>query len=581
MGGNGFISSDAGLDSMENVNGKNEVRVLALLNERRQKKKDVKALGQNLYDTATVICSFSKHVPRPSSIFTTPNEPRAPREVATQELPFVKSGDYFKSSNAASAEHLNGHAVSPHVKETPKQSGMQHSQGERMTSRPSKSKQPGLEAPKNDQCMSKVRNHLTENANGRRLSFQSLDPLSFDGTMENRKSTEKNMPSKPIYNNMADNQVGALASPAMKLDASVQRVVPNLPTLRVASRLNCETMEQMKDEVIHHRHDQSPDFFFSIDYDSSSNFRPTTAFVNRSLFFALSDPETLIQSFREIDNQAYKHSPLPHLDSTRLAHVFRDWNRRNGSLVFDSLWIAVKALFIPPPELDVQKCSRLKPARRTSADVISEPNPRQDDSQTPAARYLSNEDAAHIIMICIHALTSLVPVGWAHTWVQLRDLRSWGITIPDAPAKADPTDGFADPWLEIVDGLEYEPALRLADRLIRGIGARLCFEHIISTLKPKDNPSNHSNYDRPEFNLIHILMRHLEEAERLALANKKKLMTNQNYLKDPGWTVTSTFMEWLRTIIIKKWDGKAVVNKWDNVGVAVLLFDMFRKLRWT
>lgn len=62
------------------------------------------------------------------------------------------------------------------------------------------------------------------------------------------------------------------------------------------------------------------------------------------------------------------------------------------------------------------------------------------------------------------------------------------------------------------------------------------------------------------------------------MAMKLRLTSNHDLGGDPGWTVTATFMEWLRTIIVKKWESKAEINKWSSVGTAVMILDKLRKL---
>jgi hypothetical protein len=126
--------------------------------------------------------------------------------------------------------------------------------------------------------------------------------------------------------------------------------------------------------------------------------------------------------------------------------------------------------------------------------------------------------------------------------------------------------------MDIIDGLEYEPALRLADRLLRAIGTRSCFEHIRESTDTnwKRGDDGHSI---PFDELVDIVTQHLLVVEHVALATKRKMNSNQKSNEEPGWTVTATFMEWLRTIIIKKWDSKPEINKWSSVGTAVMVLD--------
>jgi hypothetical protein len=132
---------------------------------------------------------------------------------------------------------------------------------------------------------------------------------------------------------------------------------------------------------------------------------------------------------------------------------------------------------------------------------------------------------------------------------------------------------FVHPWLDIIDELEYEPALRLADRLVRGIAARRCFSEILHTLSRQAGERQESKL--PTFGLMDILTKHLTIVEAQASQSRLNLDTG----RDPGWTVTSVFMEWLRTIIIKQWDCKSEVHRWSAVGGAIEIMSDFCKPR--
>jgi hypothetical protein len=76
---------------------------------------------------------------------------------------------------------------------------------------------------------------------------------------------------------------------------------------------------------------------------------------------------------------------------------------------------------------------------------------------------------------------------------------------------------------------------------------------------------------------LDIVFKHLEVAEQAALASKRRMNTSLKPNEDPGWTITATFMEWLRTTIIKQWNSRVELNKWSNVGTAVRLLDKLCK----
>ncbi|KAF2264692.1 hypothetical protein CC78DRAFT_463070 [Lojkania enalia] len=559
-----------------------ENKIIASLNEQHQAKKDMKSLGQNLFDTVTVIYSYSKHIPNPLSVFNSMRALGAPSKqpitASPRREPDVTSVNHRHADMLGVTRRSrvpNGHAVAPNVNGTSMSAfAVQHHS--HRNSRPSGNLGTSLitsELMANGQRVHIVRHQLPDSIINSRTLITPNEFAPYDGTQDHcvpRKSTIKqkphsldlSAPSKPKH--PVSHPLGHDAYKHRKVDTDA-----STPILPVTSYLNCDIMEQLRDEVHRHRNELPPKSFYAVDYDTTWTFRPSKRFVNRSIFYSLSDPETLLKSFHDADNDDYKDSPLPHLNSTRLAQAFQDWSRQNGSLIFDSLWIALEALFTPPPELDLQKSPRLKASRKVPA-INGSAMQSQSPSQTDPSfgRYLSNEEATHIAMVCIHALTSSVSVGWPHTWVQLRKFRSWGIILPDAPPHEDHTDGFIDPWLHIIDELEYEPAMRLADRLVRAIGARMCFDQILRTLGGKESKSY-----AQDFTLF--LIKHLTEVERLAIASKKKMKANLRLDDDPGWTVTATFMEWLRSIIIKKWDGKADINRWGSVGASIEILNQF------
>ncbi|KAF2659908.1 hypothetical protein K491DRAFT_712205 [Lophiostoma macrostomum CBS 122681] len=558
----GSVGNDSAVGDM--------TKVLASLSKKQQEKKDVKSLSQNLYDTMTMIYSFSRQIPSPTSIFASLRTSHTPRQTSKDDLSTSHVGQQCSPStiHKANGQPISGHAVMSRPNgdaNTPLPPKI-----EAETSQPSS---PSHDTSSNGYQIHKIRHQLSESSVDKRHSSKSIKSPYFDGAIDMNTQIPPTRPNRSHDGRSTSKFAAAVLSPATDQKVrSRKESTERTPILPVVSHLDCDTLERLKEEVHHHRREQSSESGFVVDYDANVKYRPTKPFVNRSIFYVLSNPEALLRSFHERHNEAFKDSPLPHLNSIRLTRAFRDWNRRNGALIFDSLWIAVKALFTPPPELDLQKSPRLKPTRKpTSTYPRLDKGPGKGDQEPMFDRYLSDEEAAHIILICIHALTSLVPVGWPHTWAQLRIFRSWGIILPKAPS----TDNFSDPWIKIIDELEYEPALRLADRLVRGIGARTCFSHILATLNPHDEQAERLQQARGQTRLQEILVQHLIVAERVALTSKTSLKPHRSFAADPGWTITATFLEWLKTIIIKNWDSKAIVNKWSNVGSSIMLFKLF------
>jgi hypothetical protein len=131
--------------------------------------------------------------------------------------------------------------------------------------------------------------------------------------------------------------------------------------------------------------------------------------------------------------------------------------------------------------------------------------------------------------------------------------------------------------MDIIDELEYEPAVRLVDRLLRAFGTRTCLEHILTSLDVAETNRDELEQVAHSVGLVDMIIQHLEVVERVGMATKMRLNSSHDLDGDLGWTLTATFIEWLRTIIIKKWDSKAEINKWSSVGTAVMVLDKLRK----
>lgn len=535
------------------------------LEHRHQARKDPKSLGQNLYDTLTIIFAYSKHIPSPLSILPSLASPfdREPRHVAGSAL----HGSPPLPDNK-SQRHHRASQTPQNPKHLPR------------TSSKSSASKTTTELLSNGQRIHKIHHVPGGHGNDFRSHGTFNAPLyeTFDGARDGAIPEKLKTVEKHTF---SDGQTRVTTAsprpePSMDNDRSVSARTyrdGETATIPIISHLTCQIMDQLKEEVHHHRRDQqSQGVNFVVDYDANRRYRPAKAFVNRALYYTLSDPETLLKSFRDRLGEDYRYSPLPHLDAHCLSHAFRDWNQRNGALIFDSLYEALEALFRQPPELDTQKSPRLKASRKMN------PPSQSTASNDASGRYLSTLEAAHLIMICIHALTSSIPVGWPHTWGQVRNLRGWGVIIPGAPLKPTRSDDFMHPWLEIVDHLEYEPAIRLATRLLQAIGTRRCYEHMLATIQASDECQGPTESFAGVERLLPVLLGHLTQVEKAALQRKGRMRSARNADEDPGWTVTATLMEWLRTVIVKQWDGNVDVNKWGSVGTAITIMTHFRQL---
>lgn len=544
-------AQDGGVDDARRTQRVAEVRtrqsVAHVIDSRHQTKKDTKSIGQNLYDSVSVIYSYSKSITSPLLALHAMRAPSGDtrldqRTRSANESPLANATVAIARQNSQENLRAQSQAHAPRDQPEVLSNGqLVH----KVPYRPTTSDQAA--------SLKHTDNASPDLATGRpKMSITRTGRKSFTlgGTIVPAVAKPKPAPaSEPLQHN------------ALKPDQSRPTTIPT------ASNLSCDILNQFRDEV-HKWQDSGLAYRPAAHHSTPQWDHGAETFVNRSLFYTLGHAETLLQSFRE-SNEAFQRSPLAHLDSARLVHSFRDWSQHTGALIFESLSVAVDALLIRPPALEPQTASESdpKPNDRSAAGSTKYKAELND-----RPRYLNNHEAAHIVMICIHALTSSVPVGWPRTWAQLRSLRSWGVIIPSATADAD---HFVDPYINIIDALEYEPAVMLADRLLRAIGVRSCFDHVIESMH-QEAVATGSTTAAPEESLSSILIQHLEVVERVALDNKRKLKP-ATANKDPGWTVTATFVEWLKTIIVKKWDGNIEISKWSSVGAAVILLHNLRK----
>ncbi|KAF3044320.1 hypothetical protein E8E12_007644 [Didymella heteroderae] len=519
--------------------------VARAIDGRHQAKKDTKSIGQNLYDSVSLIYSYSKSIPSPRQALETLR---------------ASSDDTQQDERAG---RTNESAVTELANTTPAIARQSSQQNLRTQSQAQAARDPP-QVLSNGQHIHKVPYRPT--APDQFQAAKNSPALFHDNTMDAPKMLIKKTGRKsftlggsiPLAGPKRESRTSAPQEKVAKPRHDNQISIP------IVTSLNCEVLDQLKHEA-HIRQDIGLPVESSLDQITLTS--SSQSFVDRSLFYTLSNTETLLHSFRE-SSESFQDSPLPHLNSARLAHSFRDWSQRNGALIFDSLSVAVDALFTRPPSLGLPSAAESKPA--PSVSTVSALNSHRPSSQS---RYLDNYEAAHIVMICIHALTSHVPVGWPRSWAQLRSLRSWGVIVPSARADAD---NFVDPYVNIIDAFEYEPAKRLVDRLLKAVGVRTCFEHILAAMQ-RDATATGANPVDLKDSLSSIIIRHLAVVERVALESKRTMKSVSTVPKEPGWTVTATFIEWLKTTIITHWNGKVEINKWSNVGTAVMLLHEFHE----
>jgi hypothetical protein len=428
--------------------------------------------------------------------------------------------------------------------------------------------------------------YLPRSSKNSRLDQKNITPIEIEVPLSTDTSNGKSIPTTPMD---LEHGIANSHSASFHTSNSPSKSPKTKPLLQEMPEgqqvLSCWKMISLKQLL-----EKSPAQCFYTEplatyglysYDKRTS-RQSLLQINRDLYLALSDHNVLLKSFREEELQ-FGDSILSHLNPANMDSAFRNWTRFNGSLIFDSLWQALEVLFNPPEEISTHQKS---PMLRPGASKPSSRKPNQAGEHSNATyetlgrdkstdykpmnsnqKYLSDDDAAHLIMICIHALTSHVPKGLPNIWSAVRKLRSWGIILPSSRSSPRP-EGYMESWLHIIDAFEYEPALRLAERVVKAVAARRCFSEIQETLSKSSDQSNSKKSDTSS-NLMDIICHHLRQIETEARKARSTPENPRNRNQgELGWSVTAVFYEWLRTLAIKKWDRNMTIYRWGPVGGA-------------
>lgn len=309
--------------------------------------------------------------------------------------------------------------------------------------------------------------------------------------------------------------------------------------------------------------------------------RRALQFGAHSLFYVMSTPEALLQSFRARSDHTSEPSgqhDLPRSDhpsqidqAIRYLKVFDE-----SRVIFRSLWISLGALFTPPPDLSHPKSPKLKAAISLSKTRSSSSS--GEHAAVPSSTnnvYYPDREAGHIMKLALSALVAAVPPASAQTMLAVRTLRASGRVAPDAKLLATNAE-LVRSLLQVTDALEDELALSLMCKLVQAIAARCCAAEIIK-YKPMRNHSRTSQQSRSP-DVLELLLEYLREAhsETCSSGAAKSITAGggtpiTTVGPSKGWSMSAVTVEWLRSVLLKEWDGSAKVVRWGVVGGAVMI----------
>ncbi|CAK7200799.1 hypothetical protein SEUCBS139899_003498 [Sporothrix eucalyptigena] len=246
-------------------------------------------------------------------------------------------------------------------------------------------------------------------------------------------------------------------------------------------------------------------------------------FIEQSLFYVLSDPRALLQSFT-------KHEQL--YDTQTLWYCMLRLTRVAPSLVLHSLWMSAKSLLVPSKTLLAQRL------------------PTAQLAQSVQQNLLTDVEAGMLMSICLHALVAVAPVVKDET--QLYDMsriRSQGLSLAGSGLVARQP---AEMCLQYDDAFSNDLALRLAKLLFSAITAQRTFNGSSTTTTDILTPL-FSQLDFLNFDAAYIL--------NFSFADRALHETR----------VPTLLLDWARAVMLNEWSGSPVVPGDGYFGGALAL----------
>ncbi|EEH19451.1 hypothetical protein PABG_01770 [Paracoccidioides brasiliensis Pb03] len=302
--------------------------------------------------------------------------------------------------------------------------------------------------------------------------------------------------------------------------------------------------------------------------------REVFPFVAQSVFYVLSNPHQLLQSFRKDPSHPGKVNGSGNtglLDVGMLENSFRTLYRIcPWETTLHSLWMSLEKLFVPPRDFSFPRPQMLPVRWSSSSGPISKrgfPSPTNNNSQD----YISDADAAYISVIALFALASSIPPTDPKTWEAVRQVRASGTVLPDAEMRKH-SPSTRRSLVAIAEIFEHDLALRLVNRLARVVSARLAFYEI-----SKSRAFSIQDCERQEKqNFVELILQTFEDCSKGN--NQWSHTISSSLISDRPTNAHMVAVEWLRSLLLKEWDGKPEMAKSGAAGGSLqLLAHMYKE----
>ncbi|KAJ5513540.1 hypothetical protein N7463_003092 [Penicillium fimorum] len=405
----------------------------------------------------------------------------------------------------------------------------------------------------------------------RRVSWDSQKLLGVVSPINSTASTEL-MP--PLPSSVAKSS----SSEYKTKQASAENSLDTIPLAQTVTHLTPEIIDGLSQVMIESAEDadcweeeldriqcagsfEQPDWRFA-----TLRQREVFPFVAQSAFFVFSSPSQILRSFgSESTDMIGATSSRLDVSNLRLSlqHLFTicPWD-----IALHSLWSSLDKLFIPPREFT----SSGRPSRRSSRSSTmtgAAPPPVVPRRMSESANedHLSDPDAAYIATIVLFALVSFVPNIDLGTWKAVVRMRAAGSVASLSDMRKLPSKS-AQQAIEVTDRFEHELGLRLINRLVRALTARLAYYEISKARQAY-------SLDLPKQRTLSVLDRVIDYlSEHHASHNAGS--------DEPSESISpaSLIVEWLRTLFLREWDGNPEMARSSPAGGAVhILASMYKE----
>jgi len=242
-------------------------------------------------------------------------------------------------------------------------------------------------------------------------------------------------------------------------------------------------------------------------------------FIEQAVFDVFHKPESLLLSFSKDGETLW--------DSQSIWYAMLLMTRATPSLVFHGLWIALRALFLPPEEI-VYK-----------SELLKDPTPHVN----PTSGAISDTNAARIISICLHALVAAAPVVLSERQLgNMSRIRSKGLVLDDLE--------LPSLCLQYEDTFTDKLALRLARRIFGAIPTRQSFA--------ESKKHQQAAYGKADSNMD-ILQTILETMKTADLGVSPLFDFSDSESRLHEKRVPFLVLDWARTVLVHEWDGAAEI----------------------